>query len=145
MCEHCSVPSQDCSYLECETYQIVPYQEVLAKWEKTDDSEDRLADYYLAKDGQIYPLEEIPDNEVNRLIVEGMFLLKAVRTEESNSDMIAFVYEEYRIEIQPYSEGGWDYTYYRDGKEVDGGIYDDDSASCYLVLSEIIWEIGKKC
>lgn len=126
--------------LECETYQIVPHIDIVKSWGKTDE---RLADFYMVPDGQIYPLGNIPYNEANDLILAGMFFLKSVQT-EGTSDMVAFIYDGHRIEIQPYSEGGWDYTYYRkDGSEWDGGIYDDDFASRYLVLSQIIWDIKK--
>ena len=145
MCEHYSMQSlQDFSFQECETYQIVPHMEIIEKWGKTDETGERLADFFMVPEGQIYPLGSVPYNEIRDLISAGLFILKSVQS-EGTSDMIAFIYEGHRIEIQPYSEGGWDYTYYRkDGSEWDGGIYDDDSASRYLVLSEIIWDI-KKC
>lgn len=145
MCEHYSMQSlQDFSFQECETYQIVPHMEIIEKWGRTDETGERLADFFMVPEGQIYPLGSVPYNEIRDLISAGLFILKSVQS-EGTSDMIAFIYEGHRIEIQPYSEGGWDYTYYRkDGSEWDGGIYDDDSASRYLVLSEIIWDI-KKC
>lgn len=142
MCEHCSVSSQDCSCLECEAYEIIPHIKIIETWGRSDE---QLADFYMNEKGQIYPLGEIPYNEIQDLIDAGVFFLKSVQKEDCDSDMVAFVYEGHRIEIQPYSEGGWDYTYYRkDGSEWDGGIYDDDFASRYLVLSEIIWDIKKK-
>lgn len=55
-----------------------------------------------------------------------------------DSDMSIFYYIGFRIEIQPHDEG-WDYTIYeRDGREWDGGIYDDMEAKWLRKSMEIV-------
>lgn len=125
MCEHCNVPNRGCSCRECDGYKIM-----------IDEHE---ADYFLHEDGEVRPISKSHDEAVSRQKEKGFYLKKLYSGEDD--DMTIFFYKGCCIEVQPAMEGGWDYTFYRNGRELDGGVYDDPDASLTFALNEIVYDM----
>lgn len=122
----------------CDVYRVFTFHEAVESYLKTK----KPSEWILTPNGQFQKADEMNYRDVHSLHTTGGIFLD--KLDEGESDMMVFYYEGYCIEIQPYSEGGWDYTIYLpDGKEWDGGVYDDEDASVCLVLSEIILDIKK--
>lgn len=123
-----------------DMYCILTFHEVVETYLRTGKPSDCI----LTMDGEFKSTDGMKYRDIHSANTAGGVFLNGLGEGTSASDMKVFYYEDLRIEIQPYSEGGWDYTcYFSDGSEWDGGIYDDEDAPLCLVLSEIMSDIDK--
>lgn len=127
-----------CEYEVCNTYEVLSFHDVVAMYSKTGNPSEYLMDEAgIKKAGRINYRAIVEHKNRGGLFLQLLFV--------GDSDMSIFYYNGFRIEIQPHDEG-WDYTIYeRDGREWDGGIYDDMEAPMSTVLSEAIKDVEKYC
>lgn len=127
-----------CEYEVCNTYEVLSFYDVVELYIRTGlPSEYLLDDRGIRKAGRMIYKEIVEHKNL-----DGVFLQKIFN---GDSDMSIFYYKGFRIEIFPRDEG-WDYTIYEiDGREWDGGIYDDIKASMHTVLVEAMKDVDKKC
>lgn len=123
-----------------DMYHVVLFRDAVEAYLK----EGKPSEWLLMPDGELKMVWKMNYRDIHYHSNAGGMFLNKISESTDASDVKIFCYKDFYIEIQPYSEGGWDYTcYFYDGSEWDGGIYDDEDAPLCLVLSELISDIDK--